>query len=149
RLRSERDTLRALGPMPVFARIPRRGGKRGKPAPISELDGEGEGVAFVEAFRTLRTRLSFALQEQGSGGVILITSPCLGDGKTTCTFALAWMRAADGKRVLVLDTDLRNPSHAKLLAEFVADYSQSSPFHAEPSPDQSEAFDTPRPVKGP
>ncbi len=149
RLRSERDTLRALGPMPVFARIPRRGTKRGKPTPISELEGDGEGAAFVEAFRTLRTRLSFALAEQSSGGVILITSPCPGDGKTTCTFALASMLAADGKRVLVLDTDLRNPSHAKLLAEFVADYSQSSPFHAAPSHDPSEAFDTPRPVRCP
>jgi Mrp family chromosome partitioning ATPase len=46
----------------------------------------------------------------GEGKVIVITSPVPGDGKTTCTWWLASVLAADGKRVLSIDADLRRPT---------------------------------------
>lgn len=151
-LQSERDVLRTLGSVPVFARIPRRARRRFKPVPISEFDAGDDDAAFIEAFRTLRTRLGHALQGQGqsTGSVILISSPSAGDGKTTCTFALASMLAAAQKRVLVLDTDLREPSHARLLAKFAATVSPASERHASrlDAADRSEWAETPRPISG-
>jgi Mrp family chromosome partitioning ATPase len=41
----------------------------------------------------------------------MFTSPCSGDGKTTCALALTAMLSADNRRVLVIDADVRNPSH--------------------------------------
>jgi Mrp family chromosome partitioning ATPase len=52
-------------------------------------------AAFIEAFRALRAGLYGALPSR-RGGVVLVTSPCLGDGKTTCTLGLAARLAADG-----------------------------------------------------
>jgi capsular exopolysaccharide synthesis family protein len=70
---------------------------------------------FVEAFRTLRTNLYLAAPSStGEGKVVLVTSPSPGDGKSTCALSLAWILAADGKRVLVIDADLRKPSHFAL-----------------------------------
>jgi Mrp family chromosome partitioning ATPase len=46
-----------------------------------------------------------------AGKALLITSPNPGDGKTTCVLALAALLAADNKRVLVVDLDLRKPNH--------------------------------------
>jgi tyrosine-protein kinase Etk/Wzc len=45
------------------------------------------------------------------GSIILVTSPSPGDGKTTCVLSLAAMLAVDGKQVLVIDADVRKPTH--------------------------------------
>jgi Mrp family chromosome partitioning ATPase len=49
--------------------------------------------------------------------VLLITSPNEGDGKTTCAHLLAAALAADGKQVLVVDTDLHKESYTVPLGE--------------------------------
>jgi Mrp family chromosome partitioning ATPase len=73
-----------------------------------------DGLGFAEAFRTLRANLYYNLSGP-LGKVVLITSPSPGDGKTTTTLCLAGALAADQKRVLVVDADLRKPSHFALL----------------------------------
>ncbi|MET0410614.1 MAG: GNVR domain-containing protein [Polyangiaceae bacterium] len=114
----ERDIRRGLAGLPVFASVPRyHAPLRRRPSrlpdpifdPQRDLDPQ-----FVEAFRTLRTHLYGSLPN-GACGVVLITSPSAGDGKTTCALALAALLAADGRRVLLLDADLRQPIHHVLL----------------------------------
>ena len=106
------DVRRSIGALPIYATVPRCRGPRGRARksadePLFEPGAEHD-AAFIEAFRALRAGLYGALPSR-RGGVVLVTSPCLGDGKTTCTLGLAARLAADGKRVLVLDVDLRRP----------------------------------------
>jgi uncharacterized protein involved in exopolysaccharide biosynthesis/Mrp family chromosome partitioning ATPase len=114
--RVENDVRGVLGPLQVFARIPTRQRQRfeSNNAPAFDLMGGQLSPAYVEAFRSLRTNLYRALPGE-HGKVVLVTSPEPRDGKTTCTLSLAAMLAADNRRVLVVDADVRNPSHHNLL----------------------------------
>jgi capsular exopolysaccharide synthesis family protein len=62
----------------------------------------------AEAYRALRTAINFGVPE-GRAKTILIASPSAGDGKTTVASNLAIGLAQGGKRVLLLDADLRQP----------------------------------------
>ncbi len=61
-----------------------------------------------EAFRSLRTNLEFAAVDSPLR-TILVTGAEAGDGKTTIACNLAAIFAQGGKRVLLLDCDLRRP----------------------------------------
>lgn len=65
--------------------------------------------AFAESYRSVRTALQFAT-EAGVPRCLLITSPSPSEGKSTTALTLAQNFAQLGKRVLVIDADLRNPS---------------------------------------
>jgi tyrosine-protein kinase Etk/Wzc len=113
-VQSESDVGTVAGNVPLFATIP-RAGKRGRlPAgasapPFRSLAADPTSP-FTEALRTLRASVCQTWQEHAQK-VWLVTSAVPGDGKTTLTLSLASMLAADGKWVLVVDADLRKPSH--------------------------------------
>jgi capsular exopolysaccharide synthesis family protein len=67
----------------------------------------------AEAYRAVRTALFFASQGLGHK-VIQVTSPNKSDGKSLMTANLAVMVAQSGKRVLVIDADLRRPRQHKV-----------------------------------
>jgi capsular exopolysaccharide synthesis family protein len=62
----------------------------------------------AEAYRSLRTALYFSTSGEGHK-VIQITSPGMGDGKTTLAANLAITIGQSGKRVLLIDADFRRP----------------------------------------
>lgn len=64
--------------------------------------------ALAEAFRSLRTGLSFSMDTQGVRS-ILVTSPSPLEGKSLVSINLALTFAQAGKRVLLVDSDLRKP----------------------------------------
>jgi receptor protein-tyrosine kinase len=65
-------------------------------------------LRVAEAFRQLRTNLQF-LNVDEPPKVIMITSALPGEGKTTTVVNLALMLADSGRRVTVVEADLRRP----------------------------------------
>jgi tyrosine-protein kinase Etk/Wzc len=115
-LQTEADAQRTLGSHPIFGSVPRqRESDRFGVAPewfgAFDLPPADAGSGFLEAFRGLRTNLYRWGSASGQRGrVVLVTSPKLGDGKTMCASWLAAALAADGRRVLLIDADLRKPA---------------------------------------
>jgi capsular exopolysaccharide synthesis family protein len=62
----------------------------------------------TEAYRQLRTNLQSSLNG-GLSKVVLITSPGVGEGKSTTAANLAVALAKAGRRTLLLDADMRRP----------------------------------------
>ncbi|MBU2167307.1 MAG: polysaccharide biosynthesis tyrosine autokinase [Alphaproteobacteria bacterium] len=69
---------------------------------------------FSEAYYSLRTALQFTTSH-GAPKSLLLTSARPGEGKSTTAFATALNLSRTGKRVLLVDGDLRNPSMHRVL----------------------------------
>lgn len=65
----------------------------------------------AEAYRNLRTALDFLPDERR--GPLVVTSCRTGEGKTACVANLGLALAAAGRRVLLVDADLRHPRLAQ------------------------------------
>ena len=107
-IKTKEDIQRAVGSkVPVLATIPliAEWRDRAKPEVVS-LTAPRSSAA--EAYRALRTSVQFAGLENPVN-VIAITSPTAGEGKTTALANLAVVVAGAGRRVVMLDCDLRRP----------------------------------------
>lgn len=102
-----------VGEIPLYGRVRRSGLFRKKVIPSTETKivvQEGSRDVVNEAFRVLRTNLEFVSSDNGKAQVILMTSFNPGSGKTFLTVNIAATLALKGKRVLVIDGDLRRGS---------------------------------------
>ena len=89
----------------------------GLPSSSSRLLVKDTQSVAAEAFRMLRTNITFA-RPDAPPKVLIFTSPSPGDGKSTSTMNLAIALVQQGKRVLVVDADMRRGGlHSLLKAE--------------------------------
>lgn len=78
------------------------------------IDNKRVSYNFVEATRTIRTRIEKDALEEGAQ-VYMVSSAIAREGKSTVASNLALSLTAKGKKVLLVDLDLRNPSVARTL----------------------------------
>jgi len=76
--------------------------------------GSDAPFQFTEAYKSLRTNLEF-LSASGSCKTILITSSVPEEGKTNVAVNLAITLAASGKRVVLVDCDMRKSAVSRYL----------------------------------
>ncbi len=107
------DELRRVLNTPCMGQIPSV--KLSKKMPYPLVHRWKNDMGFSESVRLLRLRLERAMEEEGKK-VLLVSSAVPGEGKTTVSVNLAVSLAQKGKRVLLVDCDLRNPSVVKTLS---------------------------------
>lgn len=109
RLRSIDEIRQAVG-LAVLGLIPRLpGGRLATPGGLGLLGHVMPRSPLAEGFRVVRTNLDLKRRARPLQ-VILVTSPLPGDGKTTTASNLAISLAQAGRRVLLVDADLRRPT---------------------------------------
>ena len=117
-INTPQDVERALG-LPVLSTIPELERRQFKRLPRAESHPGGFAVsrprsAFAEAIRLLRTRVARAAAF-GVAQTVAIASALPREGKTTTSLCLARVAAMSGKRVVLVDCDLRSGSLHVLL----------------------------------
>lgn len=117
--RTPEEVRRRLG-LPIVGHVPFAAGGAAPAGALAELD---PGLVSVhrptspeaEAYRGVRTALYFNTHG-GRHTVLQVTSPNMGDGKTTLAANLAVSIAQSGRRVLLVDADLRRPRVHRMFA---------------------------------
>ena len=76
--------------------------------------GKELNFAAAEAYKLLRTNLMFFTPGEG-GHVVGVTSSVSGEGKSTTSINLAYALAESGRRVVLVECDMRRPTIARRL----------------------------------
>ena len=109
RVKGSRELEDIFG-LPVLANVPRS-------RALSKSGGEALDTlppADAESFQMLRANLRFLHTDRELRSVV-VTSPGVGDGKSTIALNLAKADASVGKRVLLIEADMRRPKLGALL----------------------------------
>lgn len=124
-LHTEADVQNSLE-MPVFSVVPAIPAPKKNPYGLPHFLGAfPPDSPFTEAFRNLRTNVRFNLMKK-SFQTLLVCSAGEGEGKTSAAAGLGYSLAEIGKRVLLVDADIRKPALSRLVT-------------GESSPDSSDA----------
>ncbi len=95
--------------LPCYALIPKI--EKDKTKPTADYITDNPSSILAESVRTLQLVLKLRQHTQSpENQIISITSSLQNEGKTTLSCWLAKLSAKSGKRVILIDTDLRSPS---------------------------------------
>ena len=125
------DDIAQISSHPVLAAVPdmtapTKGGyyygygnkKKTKPVTANsqvKLIGEGINFASSEAYKLLRTKLEYSFAGERTCRIIGVSSALTGEGKSLTSVNVAYSLSQLGKRVLLVDCDMRRPSVAAKL----------------------------------
>ncbi len=98
-----RSEVERLTPMPILGEICHN------PEQEIVVTGNNQRTPIAELFRLLRSNLHFAVLKK-KNQVLLVTSSESGDGKTFFSINLAHSLAETGKKVVLIEFDLRRPN---------------------------------------
>ena len=108
--------LAKLTSVPNLAVVPRHAIGASRPDDVAMFRDPNSIEA--EGYRTLRTALEFVTRNpadgDGPGTIVLVTSPRPGEGKSSVAANLAAASAMAGRRVVLVDGDLRKPQVHRL-----------------------------------
>lgn len=83
------------------------------PQKVRPLPEEGADSPHAEAYRVLRMNMELS-KKLGGGNTMCLTSGGAGEGKSLTLFNLSCICAQAGKKVLVIDSDMRRPTQHKM-----------------------------------
>jgi len=102
------DSLREVFEMPLLGRVPEIVGGA-ELGPLGLLARSSPSSPQAEAYREVRNHIELLRRTQDFR-TVLVTSPHAGDGKSTTVSNLAIVLAHAGRKVLLVDADLRRPT---------------------------------------
>ena len=102
-----RLSINSLGSIPRI-RQKKRSNEKAKSLLI---DKKNQAAVLGESFRAVRTKI-LKETEKSKMQYLMITSAAASEGKTTFAMNMAIALASKGKKVILIDLDLRNPSVA-------------------------------------
>lgn len=70
---------------------------------------------FIEAFNNIRIKIEYEHDRHPEKNIVLVSSVCENEGKSTVALNLALSLAKEGKKVIVIDADMRKPAMYKML----------------------------------
>jgi len=114
------DEVKQLLGVPLLGVVPAivepRGGAKGKvdARALRLISNQSPKSPIAEAYRALRTNIQFSSLD-APARALLVTSGGQGEGKSTTTVNFGSVIAQSGKRVLLVDSDLRRPILHKAL----------------------------------
>jgi polysaccharide biosynthesis transport protein len=107
-IRTPDDIARTLH-LPILGAVP----DGGDALMVRDVLGDQKSM-FTEAINSIRTALLLS-SRNGLPKSLAFTSTQPGEGKSTTCFALAYSLVRSGKKVLIIDADLRRPNQHKIL----------------------------------
>ncbi|MGI9451562.1 MAG: GumC family protein [Geminicoccaceae bacterium] len=109
RLRNAKEITRALN-VPCLGLVPYIHEKARNKEKLTDYLTHKRTSRFAEALRSVYMQIIINNEVETASNVLQVTSAVPDEGKTTFAVNLATMLALDGRKVLLLDLDLRNPS---------------------------------------
>lgn len=113
-VRTSRDVMRTH--LPVLGTIPTTDDDEVEIERVETASLDAPHSIVAEAFRNLRANLFFSAPAEQQG-VILVTSPSGGNGKTTVSSNLAIAIALSGRRVLLVDANFRRAGLPRIFSK--------------------------------
>ena len=108
-IHTREDLARTVVDLPLLGVIPTLVGRRTSSRPSTLVASSEPDSPSAEAYRALRTSVQLLGVERPLR-TLQITSPAMGEGKTTTVANLAIVLVRSGQRVVLVDCDLRRPA---------------------------------------